>query len=109
MTVVVVMGASGRGKTTIAEDLARRLDVPFADADEFHPLANIEKMESGHPLSEDRPVAVVARDRDVDRGTRGQRWRPLQVDEPGAVVDITADSDLILTRCVAALRAWETG
>ena len=53
MTVVVVMGVSGSGKTTIAEDLARRLDVPFAEADEFHPLANIEKMESGHPLSDD--------------------------------------------------------
>jgi gluconokinase len=51
--VVVVMGVSGCGKTTVAAEVARRLDLPFAEADEFHPLANIEKMERGQPLTDD--------------------------------------------------------
>jgi gluconokinase len=166
VTVVVVMGVSGSGKTTIAEDLARRLGVVFAEADEFHPLANIEKMESGHPLSDDdrwpwlrgiatwigehadtggvltcsalkrryRDLLATAADRvfflhlhgsrDVIAERIGARrghfmppslldsqfadLEPLQPDEPGAVIDISADSDLVLTRCVAALRAWES-
>jgi len=52
VTVVVVMGVAGCGKTTVARELAQRLGVPFADADEFHPPANIEKMSSGVPLTD---------------------------------------------------------
>lgn len=52
MTVVVVMGVSGSGKTTVATALAARLAVPFAEADEFHPQANIDKMVSGTPLTD---------------------------------------------------------
>ncbi|WP_433758308.1 gluconokinase [Nocardia sp. CA-135398] len=47
---IVVMGVSGTGKTTIARLLATRLGIPFADADDFHPPANITKMSSGIPL-----------------------------------------------------------
>lgn len=50
---VVVMGVSGSGKTTIAELLAERLKWPFADADVFHPQSNIDKMESGTPLTDE--------------------------------------------------------
>lgn len=50
---VVVMGVSGSGKTTVGEVLAARLGVPSADADAFHPQANIDKMSSGEALDDD--------------------------------------------------------
>jgi gluconokinase len=51
--IVVVMGVSGCGKSTIGEALAVRLGVPFLDADEFHPPANVAKMAAGTPLDDD--------------------------------------------------------
>ena len=50
---VVVMGVSGSGKSTVGAALAQRLRVPFADADDFHPAANIAKMTAGQPLDDD--------------------------------------------------------
>ena len=50
---VVVMGVSGSGKSTVGAALAQRLRVPFADADDFHPPANIAKMTAGHALDDD--------------------------------------------------------
>ena len=50
---IVVMGVSGSGKSTVGAALAQRLRVPFADADDFHPPANIEKMTAGTPLNDD--------------------------------------------------------
>lgn len=50
---IVVMGVSGSGKSTVGAALAQRLRVPFADADDFHPPANIAKMTAGHPLDDD--------------------------------------------------------
>lgn len=50
---IVVMGVSGSGKSTVGAALAQRLRVPFADADDFHPPANIAKMTAGHPLNDD--------------------------------------------------------
>jgi gluconokinase len=47
------MGVSGCGKSTVGAALAERLDVPFADADDLHPQANITKMTAGHPLDDD--------------------------------------------------------
>lgn len=47
------MGVSGSGKSTVGAALAQRLRVPFADADDFHPPANIEKMSAGHALDDD--------------------------------------------------------
>jgi gluconokinase len=47
------MGVSGSGKSTVGTALARRLGVPFADADAFHPAANIAKMAAGTPLTDD--------------------------------------------------------
>jgi gluconokinase len=51
--ILVVMGVSGSGKTTIGTLLAKRLGWPFRDADEFHPKANIEKMKNGVPLTDE--------------------------------------------------------
>jgi len=50
---VVVMGVSGSGKSTVGAALAQRLRVPFADADDFHPPANIAKMTAGQALDDD--------------------------------------------------------
>jgi gluconokinase len=50
--VLVIMGVSGSGKSTIAALLAEKLGWPFRDADEFHPPANVEKMKSGVPLTD---------------------------------------------------------
>ena len=52
-SVIVVMGVSGAGKSTIASMLALRLGWTYEDADWFHPPANIEKMHSGQPLTDD--------------------------------------------------------
>src|SRR3954453_15915373 len=49
---LVVMGVSGSGKSTVGAALAQRLRVPFADADDFHPPANIAKMTAGHALDD---------------------------------------------------------
>jgi gluconokinase len=51
--VIVVMGVSGSGKTTVAEGLARVTGWAFAEGDEFHPEANVEKMRRGEPLTDD--------------------------------------------------------
>jgi gluconokinase len=50
--IIMVMGVSGSGKTTVGELLARRLGWEFADADEFHPAANVAKMHAGIPLTD---------------------------------------------------------
>lgn len=50
---VVVMGVSGSGKSTVGAALARRMRVPFVDADTLHPAANVAKMAAGHPLDDD--------------------------------------------------------
>ncbi|MEU8569740.1 gluconokinase [Streptomyces pathocidini] len=50
--LVVVMGVSGSGKTTIGSALADRLGVPYAEADDFHPPRNIAKMSAGTPLDD---------------------------------------------------------
>ncbi|MBB5048247.1 gluconokinase [Rhodopseudomonas rhenobacensis] len=52
-SVLIVMGVSGAGKSTIAEALAQRLGWRFADADGFHPAANVAKMSAGYPLTDD--------------------------------------------------------
>lgn len=51
--LLVVMGVSGSGKSTVGAAVAQRLRVPFADADDFHPPANIEKMSAGIPLEDE--------------------------------------------------------
>ncbi|HET9577865.1 MAG TPA: gluconokinase [Usitatibacter sp.] len=51
-SVIVVMGVSGSGKTTVAAALARRLGWEFAEGDAFHPAANVAKMRSGVALTD---------------------------------------------------------
>ena len=51
--IVVLMGVSGSGKTTIGTLLAERTGAVFADADDYHPAANKAKMAAGHPLNDE--------------------------------------------------------
>ena len=60
---IVAMGVSGSGKSTVGAALAGRLRVPFEDADDLHPQANIDKMTRGEPLDDKRPLAVARADR----------------------------------------------
>jgi gluconokinase len=50
--IIIIFGVSGAGKTTVGELLARKLGWRFIEADDFHPAANVEKMRSGHPLTD---------------------------------------------------------
>jgi carbohydrate kinase (thermoresistant glucokinase family) len=52
-TIAIVMGVSGSGKTTVAVRLASALGVAFLEGDDLHPRANVEKMKSGTPLTDD--------------------------------------------------------
>ncbi|MBL1095508.1 gluconokinase [Streptomyces coffeae] len=112
--VVVVMGVSGTGKTTVGPLLADRLGVPYAEADDFHPPANIAKMSAGIPLDdEDRlpwldAIGAWARDH-ADRGgvvscsalKRGYRDR-LRAANPEAVfLHLTGDRPTVAERMKA--------
>jgi gluconokinase len=57
--VILLMGVSGSGKTTVGQLLASQLGWEFADGDDYHPAANVEKMRNGIPLT------------DADRALRG--------------------------------------
>ena len=72
--LVVAMGVSGSGKSTVGAALAQRLRVPFADADDFHPPANIAKMTAGEALDDDdrhpwlEAIGTWLADRDAEGG-----------------------------------------
>uniref|UniRef100_UPI0040484D1D shikimate kinase n=1 Tax=Roseivirga sp. TaxID=1964215 RepID=UPI0040484D1D len=51
--VILLMGISGSGKSTVGMALSKRLSIPFLDADDFHPKENIMKMSRGLPLTDD--------------------------------------------------------
>ena len=50
--IIYVMGVSGSGKSTIGKELAKALNFPFFDGDDYHPAANIKKMSTGKPLND---------------------------------------------------------
>lgn len=113
--VVVVMGVSGAGKSTIGPLLAERLGVPYAEADTFHSPANVAKMAAGTPLTDaDRApwldaIGAWARDR-AGRGggvvscsalKRAYRDR-LRAAAPGVVfVHLSGDRELLARRMAA--------
>jgi gluconokinase len=116
MTVAVVMGVSGSGKTTIAEGVARREGWRLVEGDDFHPPANIAKMQSGTPLTDqDRwPwLRAIAREIDAMRA-RGESaviassalkraYRDIMIgDRPDvALVYLKGSKDLIARRMAA--------
>ncbi|WP_422348213.1 gluconokinase [Flagellimonas sp.] len=52
ITVLIVMGVSGTGKSTIGTMLSKQLGIPFFDGDDYHPEANVKKMSAGQPLND---------------------------------------------------------
>ncbi len=110
--IIVVMGVSGCGKSTVGQQLADRLGWPFFDGDAFHPAANIDKMSRGIPLNdEDRAgwlAAIADRMREliaVDQSgvfacsALKQKYRDqLQVSDQVKFVYLRGDYDLIWSR-----------
>ncbi|MBX7551845.1 gluconokinase [Streptomyces sp. tea 10] len=90
---VVVTGAAGIGKTTVARLLARRLGMPFADGDDFHSPADIAKMSAGTPLLAGTGAVVAC-------SALRRRYRDiLRAACPGAVfLHLTADRGLLVNR-----------
>jgi gluconokinase len=72
--IVILMGVSGSGKTTVGRLLAEDLGWEFLEADDFHPPANIDKMRRGVPLDdEDRDPWLAAIAGALENRTRGRR------------------------------------
>ena len=80
--IIVIMGVSGSGKTTVGRELAAALHWDFSDADEFHSPANVEKMKSGVPLTDEDREPWLRSIRDAI-----ERWKR---DEPGHVLACSA-------------------
>jgi carbohydrate kinase (thermoresistant glucokinase family) len=108
------MGVSGAGKSSVAALLAGRLGWPFAEGDDMHPQANIDKMAAGHPLDDaDRwpwlaRVAAWIHERVVD-GAGGivtcsalkRRYRDA-LREPGVLfIYLTSSKEQITERLLA--------
>jgi gluconokinase len=72
--VLVLMGVSGSGKTTVGKVLAEQLGWAFVEADDYHPAANVEKMHRGEPLTDDdrRPWLAALRRRVDEACERGE-------------------------------------
>lgn len=110
--IIVIMGVSGCGKTTIGQQLADRLGWPFFDGDAFHPPANIDKMSRGIPLNdEDRSgwlAAIADRMRELIAVNQSgvfacsalkQKYRDqLQVSDQVKFVYLRGDYELIWSR-----------
>jgi gluconokinase len=89
--IVVVMGVSGVGKTTIGRRLAERLGWPFIDADDHHPAANVAKMAAGTPLD------------DADRWPWLAALNALLLKEANAVVACSALKEIYRQRLLAGV------
>ena len=80
--IVILMGVSGSGKSTIGQQLAQALGWCFVEGDDLHPIANVEKMRQGIPLT------------DADRGpwlqAIGQQISQLQQAKQAAVITCSA-------------------
>lgn len=87
--VIVVMGVSGSGKSTVGELVAARVDAAFIDADDYHPTDNVQKMASGIPLTDE------------------DRWPWLSV-VGKAIVSQVAEGQRVVVACSALRREYRT-
>ena len=87
--VVVMMGVSGSGKTTVAERVAAQFGWLFQEGDKLHPAANVAKMAAGHPLTDE------------------DRWPWLDVIARWIDARLAAGENGIIT-CSALKRAYRT-
>jgi gluconokinase len=92
--IVVVMGVSGAGKTTIGEVLARELGWRYIDADDYHPAANVEKMAAGTPLQ------------DADRWPWLDKLNAVLKEQDDAVLGCSALKESYRRRLTAGLREF---
>ena len=113
--VIVLMGVTGSGKSTIGGLLSRELGWKYYDADDFHPAANVEKMRSGIPLNDADRAPWLAALSDLIRGSvkRGEdailacsalkkSYRAsLLVDEAVKLIYLKGDYELIQERLSA--------
>ena len=60
MTVFVLMGVSGSGKSTVGCRVAAELGLTFIEGDDFHPQRNVQKMAAGSPLTDEHRVPWIA-------------------------------------------------
>lgn len=110
--VVVIMGVTGSGKTTIGSQLAAKLDWRYYDADDFHPPANVRKMSNGIPLDDSDRLPWLETLRTLISealhcnqscvlacSALKQRYRDyLLIDEQVKLIYLKGDYDLIQTR-----------
>lgn len=114
--IVLVMGVSGAGKTTIGRDLAARLGAVFLEGDDFHPPANVAKMARGEPLddADRRPwltalAAAIAkakqdgRDAVVACSALKRRYRDILLGDRAdcRIVHLSGDRDVIAAHLAA--------
>ena len=111
--VLVLMGVSGSGKTTVARIIAERLHWAFEEGDALHPPANVAKMAAGHPLTDEDRAPWLAKvadwvDARLDAGESGvitcsalkRKYREL-IDRRGERVEFVylhGSRELIATR-----------
>jgi len=67
--MIIIMGVSGSGKTSLGKQLSLRMSKPFYDADDFHTLANKNKMKSGHALTDSDRVPWL-----IDLASKIKEW-----------------------------------
>ncbi|GAA5899924.1 hypothetical protein JCM6882_007003 [Rhodosporidiobolus microsporus] len=63
--LIIVMGTSGCGKSTVGLGVAEALGVPFVDGDDLHPAANVAKMSAGNPLTDEDRIPWLHKVRDT--------------------------------------------
>src|SRR5258708_25408712 len=91
------MGVSGSGKTTVGQLLASELGWEFADGDDYHPAANVEKMRNGVPLS------------DADRGPWLEALRALIAGWIGAGKNAVLACSALKRAYRESLQIWPEG
>jgi gluconokinase len=115
--ILVLMGVSGSGKSTVGRILADQLGWTFVEADDYHPTANVEKMHGGAPLDDEdrRPWLAALRERIAEACRTGEdvvlacsalkhRYQDyLEQDDPPCVryVYLEGSPELIQKRLVA--------
>jgi carbohydrate kinase (thermoresistant glucokinase family) len=97
--IVLVMGVSGSGKTTIGEALGRELGWPYLDGDDFHPEANVKKMAAG--------IALEDADRWPWLERINQELLKIQAQGRSAVVGCSALKQAYRERLARGLRDFE--